>query len=197
VFFFSRVRRGRRVALTLCSELFQNASACSCFSVSQGRETSWLASPWWTATGSVCWTTWWDLRTEYSTTSPSRSITLHTHTHTHTHIHTLASLKTTTNHCVKKLQPMLVAGCVSDRFSGITRKMLRPITMTLRDVRLKLVNLLPSDAVLVGHSLESDLVALKVSESVCTRLQIEVCVQQKDAWLSPFILTHKWDILLD
>ncbi|XP_056265275.1 RNA exonuclease 5-like isoform X2 [Pseudoliparis swirei] len=48
------------------------------------------------------------------------------------------------------------------KFSGITRKMLRPITMTLRDVRLKLVNLLPSDAVLVGHSLECDLVALKL-----------------------------------
>ncbi|TNN46188.1 putative RNA exonuclease NEF-sp [Liparis tanakae] len=48
------------------------------------------------------------------------------------------------------------------KFSGITRKMLRPITMTLRDVRLKLVKLLPSDAVLVGHSLENDLVALKL-----------------------------------
>ncbi|KAM9363753.1 RNA exonuclease 5 [Symphorus nematophorus] len=48
------------------------------------------------------------------------------------------------------------------RFSGITAAMLRPITTTLRDVQAKLMTLLPSDAVLVGHSLNNDLVALKL-----------------------------------
>ncbi|XP_034409407.1 RNA exonuclease 5-like isoform X2 [Cyclopterus lumpus] len=48
------------------------------------------------------------------------------------------------------------------KFSGITRKMLRPITTTLRDVQVKVVELLPSDAVLVGHSLDNDLAALKL-----------------------------------
>ncbi|XP_068583846.1 RNA exonuclease 5-like isoform X2 [Cebidichthys violaceus] len=48
------------------------------------------------------------------------------------------------------------------RFSGITAAMLLPITTTLRDVQVKLRKLLPSDAVLVGHSLDNDLVALKL-----------------------------------
>ncbi|XP_037619767.1 RNA exonuclease 5-like isoform X1 [Sebastes umbrosus] len=48
------------------------------------------------------------------------------------------------------------------RFSGITAQLLRPITTTLRDVQVKIRTLLPSDAVLVGHSLNNDLVALKL-----------------------------------
>ncbi|XP_035516931.1 RNA exonuclease 5-like [Morone saxatilis] len=48
------------------------------------------------------------------------------------------------------------------RFSGITAAMLRPITTTLRDVQVKLQTLLPRDAVLVGHSLNNDLLALKL-----------------------------------
>ncbi|KAM9857028.1 RNA exonuclease 5 [Aulostomus maculatus] len=47
-------------------------------------------------------------------------------------------------------------------FSGITAAMLRPVTTTLRDVQAKLKMLLPRDAVLVGHSLNNDLVALKL-----------------------------------
>uniref|UniRef100_A0A672YIQ4 Exonuclease domain-containing protein n=1 Tax=Sphaeramia orbicularis TaxID=375764 RepID=A0A672YIQ4_9TELE len=48
------------------------------------------------------------------------------------------------------------------KFSGITAEMLRPIKMTLRDVQQKLRDLLPRDAVLVGHSLHCDLRALKM-----------------------------------
>ncbi|KAM6940430.1 RNA exonuclease 5 [Xenentodon cancila] len=48
------------------------------------------------------------------------------------------------------------------KFSGITAAMLRPITTTLRDVQAKLRRLLPGDAVLVGHSLNNDLIALKL-----------------------------------
>ncbi|XP_064856997.1 RNA exonuclease 5-like isoform X1 [Oncorhynchus nerka] len=48
------------------------------------------------------------------------------------------------------------------QFSGITRAMLQPITTTLREVQSKLKKVLPRDAVLVGHSLENDLVALNL-----------------------------------
>uniref|UniRef100_A0A3Q1C1M0 Exonuclease domain-containing protein n=1 Tax=Amphiprion ocellaris TaxID=80972 RepID=A0A3Q1C1M0_AMPOC len=51
------------------------------------------------------------------------------------------------------------------KFSGITAAMLQPITTTLRDVQEKLRMLLPGDAVLVGHSINNDLIALKVSDS--------------------------------
>ncbi|XP_059510079.1 RNA exonuclease 5-like isoform X2 [Stegostoma tigrinum] len=48
------------------------------------------------------------------------------------------------------------------RFSGITKKMLMPVKTKLRDVQAKLKKILPSDAVLVGHSLNNDLNALKM-----------------------------------
>ncbi|XP_054912517.1 RNA exonuclease 5-like [Poeciliopsis prolifica] len=48
------------------------------------------------------------------------------------------------------------------KFSGITAAMLRPITTTLRDVQAKIRTLLPDNAVLVGHSLNNDLKALKL-----------------------------------
>ncbi|XP_068100906.1 RNA exonuclease 5 isoform X2 [Hyperolius riggenbachi] len=48
------------------------------------------------------------------------------------------------------------------RFSGITRKMLLPVKTKLKDVQEKLKQLLPPDAVLVGHSLNNDLQALQM-----------------------------------
>ncbi|XP_052402686.1 RNA exonuclease 5 [Carassius gibelio] len=46
------------------------------------------------------------------------------------------------------------------RFSGITPALLAPVSTRLADVRSRLLQLLPPDAVLVGHSLDGDLRAL-------------------------------------
>ncbi|KAB5523779.1 hypothetical protein PHYPO_G00156360 [Pangasianodon hypophthalmus] len=48
------------------------------------------------------------------------------------------------------------------RFSGITRSMLKNVTTRLHEVQTKLMALLPRNAVLVGHSLDNDLRALRL-----------------------------------
>ncbi|XP_054636397.1 RNA exonuclease 5-like isoform X2 [Dunckerocampus dactyliophorus] len=48
------------------------------------------------------------------------------------------------------------------QFSGITAAMLQPVRTKLGDVQGELRRLLPRDAVLVGHSINSDLTALKL-----------------------------------
>lgn len=49
------------------------------------------------------------------------------------------------------------------RFSGITEQMLAPVQTTLRDIQAKLLEILHPRTILLGHSLESDLKALKLS----------------------------------
>ena len=50
--------------------------------------------------------------------------------------------------------------------------MLKDVTTTLADVQKHLINLLPADAILLGHSLENDLQALKVLISISMGIQM-------------------------
>ena len=48
------------------------------------------------------------------------------------------------------------------KYSGITAEKLEGVTTDLQEVQESLSKILPADAILVGHSLDSDLHALKV-----------------------------------
>lgn len=49
------------------------------------------------------------------------------------------------------------------RWSGITENHLKPCNVTLEDVQKNLLKLFNDKTILIGHSLESDLKALKVN----------------------------------
>lgn len=49
------------------------------------------------------------------------------------------------------------------RFSGVTEADLENASITLRDVQAVLLSMFSAETILIGHSLESDLFALKVN----------------------------------
>lgn len=51
--------------------------------------------------------------------------------------------------------------------SGITEELLEHVTTRLQDVQAKFVELVPAEAILVGHALENDLKALRVVHMKC------------------------------
>lgn len=55
---------------------------------------------------------------------------------------------------------------ISLSYSGITEDLLSNITTNLRDVQAVLLSMFHSKTILLGHSLESDLKALKLLHSV-------------------------------
>jgi DNA polymerase III epsilon subunit-like protein len=68
------------------------------------------------------------------------------------------------------------------RFSGITKKSLADVDVRLEDVQKNIRSLLPPDAILVGQSLNFDLIALKVRYGdtpacivTCIQIQILYC----------------------
>lgn len=58
---------------------------------------------------------------------------------------------------------IILISCVTHRFSGVTAEDLESAAITLRDVQAVLLSMFSAESILIGHSLESDLLALKVS----------------------------------
>lgn len=58
--------------------------------------------------------------------------------------------------------PVTMTASAVSRFSGVTADDLENTTISLRDVQAVLLSMFSTDSILIGHSLESDLFALKV-----------------------------------
>ena len=88
---------------------------------------------------------------------------------------------------------MFLALIFDPSFSGMTAAALDPVTTTLVDVQSHLRTLIESSTILLGHSLESDLRALKVSHPRCIDMAlIYHHPRGRPLEMGPAWLTRQW-----
>ncbi|MCP9264779.1 putative RNA exonuclease NEF-sp [Dirofilaria immitis] len=66
------------------------------------------------------------------------------------------------------------------KYSGITEKMLENVNVRVEDVQKALSHILPNDAVLVGHTLECDFNAMRITHPYCIDISLCLNLSGKD-----------------